>query len=261
MNMNTIMKFDKRHLTYYIAGGVGISILLGGIYYYWKKVSKVKLNPWLEEYFKEVQEMKKNSKGEICVELIGHIFQLISEVEEFLYLGENKDLEEARIVHVDSEKDYRALFSETMEARTEFYEKAQSLVESRLGISIAQIEQEGLSKLNSPEDKAKLRNARKKYDDVPEVAQANLREAFKYFVTHKKINDHRAQEQQYMASINPEYKTKAMAAIYLAKNKLQDEIRAKYKFDDKYFDQLLEKHGLLSDPEIKLLYDEWKLIE
>ncbi len=248
---------DKKKFFYYTTL---VFATVGGLYYVWKKLSKIKLNPWVEDYLNEIELMLKNKKDEIPLEAIGHIFQIITEVEEVLYLEQNSDLEEERVLSIKNEMRYRLLFAETMETRNEFYEKATKYVEKRLNISLAKIDE--ILKRHSPaETKNIIKNAKKAYPNVPNVPTSVLREAYIYYAKQKKLNDQFAQEQMLLLQINPDSQARVMANIYFTKNKLKDEIKAKYGFEEKYFDQLIEKHELLKDSEVAYYHDELKNIE
>lgn len=252
---------DKKKIYYYIAGGALATLGLAGFYFLYKKLSKPKLNPWLEEYFTEIQEMiSRNGGNEPTLEIIGHTFNIISEVEEYLYTKENKDLEEERVAAINNEREYRALFAETMEVRNEFYEKAASIVESKLHLTMQQMD-EALRKFDMKESKEALRSAKKSYATIPDVSSSKVRDAFIFYVREKKFNEEFIRQQLYMSNMNPDYKTKAMANIYYVKNKLRDQVKAKFGFDDKYFDQLIQKHNLGEDSEIKYYQEELKIIE
>jgi len=252
---------NKKTFLYVISGGALVSLAVSGLYYFWKRLSKPKLSAWVEEYMNEIEVMLKERKdGHISVEAIGHIFQVITEVEENLYVHQNADLEEERVDAIGRDQQYRLLFAETMETRNEYYEKATKYVEDRLKISIGELD-EVLKKFSPKETKDILKKAKKKYTDVPEVKQSAVREAFIYFVKQKKLNEKFSQEQIYIMNLNPEHRNRAMANIYFIKNKLKDEIKAKFGFDEKYLDQLVEKHDLLKDSEVLYYHEELKSLE
>jgi hypothetical protein len=246
---------------YYICGGALVAAAVGGAYVMLKKLSKPRLNAFIEEYFQEIEVMiAKNKDKTIPLEIIGHVFQIITEIEEYLYNLENHDLEEERIAVINNEQQYRMLFAETMEVRNEYYEKATKLVEDRLKISLAQLD-ETLRGMDIKETKDVLRKAKKPYKNVPEIEKSKVREAFIYWVQQKKQNERFAQEQMYIMNLNPDYRNRAMANIYFIKNKLKDEIKSKFGFEDKYMDQLIEKHDLLTDTEVKYYQDELNQLE
>lgn len=245
----------------YLTGGVLATLTVGGAYFILKRLSKPKLSQWLEDYLTEVEEMIKNNKGvDLSAMIIGHVYQLITEVEEHLYLSDHSDLEEDRVAMMNSPNDYRALFVETMEVREEYYKKATDIVEKRLNLSISNLD-EMLRKYDIKEAKEALRTAKKPYDKLPDVSKQTVREAFIYYVKEKKKNERIKDQEVYMMSMNPEYKNTAMANIFFIKNKLRDDIKAKYNLDEKYFDQLLDKYDLLNDSEVRYYQEEMKTLD
>jgi hypothetical protein len=255
------MDDNKKKLLTYLGGGAIAAFAVGTLYYFWKRNSEVKLNEWLEEYIKEVEVMLKNNQGkELTLEIIGHIFQLITEIEDYMYLLKNTDLEEDRLAAIDNEKEYRLIFAETMEVRNEFYEKGAAVVEKRLGISMGAMD-EILKKYDPAESKEIIRKARKPYKELPKVSIEKVRDGFIYFVKQKKINEKAAQEQLYMMKMNPDYRTRAMASIYYMKNRLKDEIKAKYGIEDKYLELLIEKYELQKDSEVLYYQQELRSLD
>jgi hypothetical protein len=246
---------------FYTCGAALFTAAVGGLYYVYKKTSKPKLNEYLEEYLKEIQAMIKNNKEKtLTVEIVGHIFQVITETEDYLYNLENSDLEEERVAYIKNEQNYRMLFAETMQIRNEYFEKATKLVEGILKISFAQLD-EILKQYDIKDTKDTLKKAKKPYKTLPDIEKSKVREAFIFQVQQKKQNERYAQEQMYIMNLNPDYRNQAMAQIYYVKNKLKDDIKSRFGFDEKFMEQLVEKHQLLADSEVKYYHDELNLIE
>lgn len=245
---------DKKKI---IFGGFAAAALSGLFYYLYKRLTKVQLSPWLEEYINELAEQVKKADQDkpLPLELIAFILNLLEEVEEHIYKNENPDLDTERQNALVDKKLYEELVYETILLREQCLDKARKIVEGRLNVSI-----HNLQEIMAQSDKAKLKTLlkenKKTYGTLPDVNSELLKKAYVEWVRTSIVHDRIAMKNFEAARYNPDYRTIAYEMLVFNKFLLKDKIAKDYKIEEKYFDQLLVKHNLLQDEEIRACKEE-----
>jgi hypothetical protein len=240
-----------------ILGGVSIaSVITFGLYYYFGKNKKIQLNDWFEEYIKELQTKLLTHKDNPTVELILDIFFLSSELEDYLYLNENQDLEDARLDNINNKERYEQLVLETEKRKSKCTLRGIEYVERKLDVSFGRLQD-----VLKDADKAHIRRSvepnKKSYIDLPELSTEKVREAYKSYVHFILSRDHVTKQQLAIVERNPEYEQIAMKIIQTNRCLTDDTIRKNFGVRPKYLQQLVREHKLLDEPEILGLYEKF----
>jgi hypothetical protein len=248
---------NPKNRPYVIAGAVILgSSLLTGIYFLYKKLTKLKLNQWLEEYFDEIQQKIKLLNGEpLSIEIIAYIHHLLKEIQDYLVQKNYPDLEEERIELLNHHKEYEAAIFDTMEAQEGYYRKATKLIEQKLGVKFEDI-QKVMQNADRKELGKCMEACRKPYYDVPKVDKELVKKAYLQYVDGTKKQMYLSQQQLALMSQNPEYQETAMKIIFTNKYLIQDSLKKKYGIDEKYLSQLVREHNLLDDEQIKEAHNQ-----
>jgi len=257
------MDSTPKKIIFYIGGTIGASLVVGGLYLMWNRLNKITLTEWLEEYFKEIEEMVNKETGkELSIETIGHIYHLISELEDYLYLVENYEFEEERMTDHNNKEKYKIQLEEMIQQRLKINKKAVRMAEKRLKFNLNKLD-EIVKSQDLRNVKEILLNSKKPYKKLPEISSENVRKAFILYSKKLKENKILEDEQTYLNDItgNSEFASVLTSNIYVNNIKLRDEIKAKYNVDYKYLDALIHKHNLLRDNEVRYYYEEKNKME
>jgi len=256
------MEKSKNKIAYYLGGGFIASLLLGGLYVLWNRLNAITLSDWLEDYFKEIKEKLKNNKEkEIPPEIIGNIYHLISELEDYLYLVENYDFEEARIAAYNTDI-YKMQFEEMLHLRMNCNKKAVSIAEKRLKFDLHELD-DMIKNYDLRNVKELMKNSKKSYDKLPDIPSDDVRRAFILYSKKLKENKLLEDEQTYLNQVtgNSDFGSILTTNIYVNNFKIRDEIKAKFNIDYKYLEPLLHKYNLLKDNEVKYYFEEKNKME
>lgn len=255
---------EKNKSKTYVAGTLALgTIIVAGGYYLYRKLTKVHLNSWLEEYIKEVtEELQQNKVNPIPLKLAAKILNLFSETQDYLYMCSHSDLESERIEAINSRRDYEELVSDTIEHRERYFLKAQKIIEARLNVSIEEVQ-----KIITESDKLLVREifatAKKPYriSDLPQVEKETAKNAYIYYVKML-INNYRINREQVMLmNRNPEMKDRIMMIYITNEYILKDNLKKQYKIEEKYLNQILTLHNLDNDEEIVNWREESRRLE
>jgi hypothetical protein len=252
-------KLDKKNAL--ILGGlVGVaSVATFGLYYYLTKTRKIHLNAWLEDYFKDLETKLVGNSTNPSVDTILNIFFLSSELEEYLYLKENQDLEEERLENVNNKEIYEHLVFETEKRKDKCTTRAIEYIEKRLNVSFARLH-EILRDTDKQTIRMNIEAGRRPYSVLPSITTDKVRDAYKAYIQLVMSCDYVTKQQLAIVERNPEYEGVAMKIIHINRCLMEDTIRKSYGVRPKYLQQLLKEHKLLEEPEIRSLNDTFKSI-
>ena len=245
----------------YLYGGIALgSLLVYASSWLLKKFKSVKVSPWLEEYFSDIKDQYKELKNKkLTAEFIGSVMNLSTELQTYLFANDHADLENDRVKNINNEKVYEELVAESVELHEKYYMASSDLIKSKTGIDMGELGQ-SLSTYDQKEIKDATKTQRKDYYDseLPLIEKDKLKEAYilyaKTYTQHARISS----EQMVLAQRKPEYQEIAFKTIFQNKFLLKDMIKSKYGIDTKYLEQLLKKHELLDDNEVRYYYEDVK---
>lgn len=250
---NYISKENKM----YLLKTVGITTLIGGgIYFFYKKVKEIRqntLSQWLEEYVKEAKIKLLNSKDNVInIETISFIFNLVTEIEEFLYYNENKNIEEKRL-SAFSTKDYEDIVIECLEIHEQTLERAKQIVNKRLNIDIDELQSSLESYKDKPYLKQLIQTNRKPYrpEQLPKLSKDIVKQGFMHYSSQIILHDKIDKNNINLAKSKPELKDSTLQVYFVNKYILKDYLKFNYGIEEKYFIQLLDMHDLNQDTEVK----------
>jgi len=240
-----------------IAGGISTFSGIGhGLFYLFKKFTNdktksLKLTPWLERFIEEVKsKLKENKQKFLKIETIALVINLLSEIEEYLYLKECISLEERRLLLIESPKEYEAAVFESLKQHEKYFSVAKNFLSKQLGINFDAII-ECINCCNIKEFKMILDENQFEYDDLPDVDKEILKKAFILY-SNQKIQQEKVSENLLLiAKANSEFYKVAVEIQNLNKFLLKDTIYREYGINEKYFYQLIKKNDLLNDKQIK----------
>jgi hypothetical protein len=253
----------KNNKSLYITGAIALGT--AAIYtfsYLLKKFKTITLNKWLDEYLSEIKDQFREVKNkEIYPEqFTASVMNLVNEIQNFLYMKENSDLEKERIGKLGDDKLYEEAVSQTVETHEKYYLDANSVIKSKTGIDVEKIKSEQLPKVSQFEFKKFLMSEKKNYfpEDMPKLDKSRLREAYifyaKTYTQHARISA----EQMSIMQTRPEYQEVAFKTIFQNKFLLKDLITTKYGVDSRFLTQMVVESGLLEDSEVNYYYEDVK---
>jgi hypothetical protein len=234
-----------------------ISIIGTGLYFVYKRVSKERLNKWLEEYIQEIEkEIEEQKKDILSIKTIIKIFNLITLIEDFLY---NKDYEsyEAERLKLFKTDSYEDSVLQCLDRHEICFKRAKIIVERRLKVNILDIN-EAINKHPANEIKRLLESTKRPFPEIPITDRETLKKAYLQYsrtlIEHDKINKNNILLSQAKPGLSEMTKRIFIINKYVAK----DYLKINYGIDEKYLGQLLEACNLLDDEEIKANIDELK---
>jgi hypothetical protein len=232
------------------------------IYYLWKRIYRVKLNKWLEEYIDKVDVMLKEEGKELSIETISYILHLNTEIADDFYSRECYECEANRLQAYNDNKDglYNLYMIDSINCYDKCLKKANSLLKQRLKVHIKKLESKIKSEMTL-QTIYKLKNYRKQYDKLPEVSKDKLIECYLYYAENKKRNFYLDQKEMNLMKKNFGYEQTASLNIFRNKFKLVDYLLTDYEVHYKYLDQLIKQNDLLKIPKIRYYYDELNVLQ
>jgi hypothetical protein len=239
-----------------IAGGIstlsGISHGLFSLFnkFTEDKTNSPKLTPWLESYIEEVRVKLKGSKEQFLKkETIACVVNLLSELEEYLYLKNCMSLEDKRILLIESPKEYEAAVFECLECHEKYFAIAKNFLKKRLSINFEAI-LDCVNSNNMKEFKILLEENQKEFDDLPNIDKEIVKKAFIVYCNQQMHHEKVSENLFLISKADPDFYKVAMEIHNLNKFLLKDTMQREYGINEKYFYQLLKKNDLLNDSQI-----------
>lgn len=249
---------DNKNL--YIYGGIALACTMyRGLSWLLKRFKTYSVNPWLEEYCRDAKDkfLELNDKKRLSPNFMAFIYNLMNEIQDYLYKLENSSFEVERRSYFKDKSRYEELVFESFELVENYQVQAAEILFKKTGISFDLIK-ENLANVDQREFKTAMITEKKNYyeSELPKISKSELKEAYityaKTFSSHNRIN----QEQMIIMQRKPEYQEIGFKTIITNKYLLKDLIFTKYGIEAKYLNQLVEKNHLLSDTEVSYHYED-----
>jgi hypothetical protein len=239
------------------SGALALASAVGyGVYNYYHKSKSEKLNKWLEDYIKEIEpKIKAEQETSLSPVTIASIVNLVTEIEEYLYLRDYSDIELKRISKLKTQE-YESAVNQTIELHEKTFLRASKIVEKALNVNINDLKEI----LDQQTDSKKLRELievnQKDYEQyLPKIEKETLKKAFLAYSAQLIQQDKVVKNMFNFAKLRPEFREKAIDIFNLNRYVLKDSIQKEFNINEKYFYQLLVKHDLLNDSEVKAQRD------
>lgn len=239
-----------------------------GYYLYNKFFSKnIQLSQFLEEYFLEA-ETKLQNEPTLSKNTVAFIINLFFELEDFIFITENRDLETERVdlLSKNLSEEYEKSLKTTIQMHEESTAKATQLLEQRLKISM-DIMQQKYSKFDKKEISELMRKNRKKYyhlcdnseDSEYKKEMLNKKKVKDAYLEWGRINKERDETSKKLflfSTQNQNFEAFALQLFMLNKYFVKDKIYTKYGIKSKHFNDLLTEFQLDDDKEVKEMKEE-----
>jgi hypothetical protein len=235
-----------------VAGGIStFSGISHGLMYLFNLFTSKDLSPWLEEYIDDANiKIKNKGKKILPIETVAFITNLLSEIEEYLYLKDYSDLENKRLNIMDNHKLYENAVYKSLENHEKTFKIAKNILDKRLNID-SSVLYDVIRSLDHIELKILLENNQKNYADLPTIDAQKFKRIYLMYCEQLKQKQKISESLLQMSNFKSEYKEVAIEINNLNKYILKDSILKEYGINEKYFYQLLRDKKLLEDTEIK----------
>lgn len=259
----------KKKIIYSALAITGISSLtVIGYYLYKKYLSKnTKLSQFLEEYFLEA-ETKLQNEPTLSNDTVTFIINLFFELEDFIFITENNDLETERINLLSKKlsEEYENSLKTSILMHEESTVKAKQILEQKLKISMDIIQQK-YSEIDKKEISELMRKNRKKYahlyddseDSEYKKETLNKEKVKNAYLEWGKINKERdeASKKLFLFSTqNQNYEAYALQSFMLNKYYVKDKLYTQYGIKSKHLNDLITEFQLDDDKEVKETKEE-----
>lgn len=259
----------KKKIIYSALAITGISSLtVIGYYLYKKYLSKnIKLSLFLEEYFLEA-ETKLQNEPTLSNDTVTFIINLFFELEDYIFITENNDLETERInlLSKNLSEEYENTLKTSILMHEESTAKAKQILEQKLKISMDIIQQK-YSEIDKKEISELMRKNRKKYahlyddseDSEYKKETLNKEKVKNAYLEWGKINKERdeASKKLFLFSTqNQTYEAYALQAFMLNKYYVKDKLYTQYGIKSKHLNDLITEFQLDDDKEVKETKEE-----
>jgi hypothetical protein len=239
-------------------GGIILGLLVGigtGLYL-WKKKSQPKLTPWLEEYIHEIQSRLEKNHNTLNLEIVSHILNLLTEIEDHFYIIKHAQLETNRAASIDNKSEYEELMHQSLELHDKYFNEARELLEERLpGVTYDQC-QLFLENLDKNEIKEAIEKFRKPYTNLPDLSKEQVKNAYIFYAKSLINNSKITREHMKIMNKNPELQEILMKMIFMNKYLLKDNLKLKFQLEEKHLSQLLEWYNLQDNHEVQYYQNE-----
>lgn len=243
----------------FLLGGFAVITAFGGIFKLYQNYKKDKLNTWLDEYVNEIEEKLqslKNNGQALGIEIICDVINLVAEIEEYLYMKENCNLEKSRISVMKTDA-YENTVMDCISAHEKTFQRANKIIEKKLKLNINELQanlEELYGKNGNDKQSVKdlLKICKKIYplEDLPKIEKEKLKEAYLYYSKQIEILHKVDLNNINITKIKPEFKEVALHVYLVNKYILRDTLKEEFGIEEKILNQLLILHDLDKDPDI-----------
>jgi len=212
---------------------------------------------WLVKYATFIENLIEKQNKKLNLEIVAYLINFIGEIEDFLFKQHFPDLEAERINNLENPNKhvYDELIFKTMEGQDKAFHEACTFVECRFGFTMSDFKtflekanSNGSAEWREMSSKCKLPYSK---EDLPIVDRIYLKQAYLEYANGIKLNASAISRLITFAQSSENYKEIAMMNIYNIKYRHRDFLKKKNKFDERYFDCLIENDDVLKkDPEI-----------
>jgi hypothetical protein len=252
-------KNKQNKLIFWGAGATLLAVFVGSAYYLYNLMSPEEELP--EEEENQIEEIKKesSSNGELTVEIAIKIMSIITKISEEIYKKNNPDLDEKRRNALDDQPLYEQLFQQSIQEKEIGFMEASNKVMPKFGHSFEKIQEMLQSK--HPLEIEKLSHLYEKMNfDKNSIPEKKLvKEAF---IFHgRRFRSEMIEVQKEMQQIGMQDQQFFFFKMMLAKTKVDDITYKKFELTEQQMKYLLFEYDLLSDPEVKKVYEQMMNLE
>lgn len=241
---------------YYALGLVGISGIIGGLYYLFQAFNEESVS---EETTTVIEQMKQDVElkgGELTPDDAIKIMALTNKHAEEIIRKSKPDIDQRRRAAINDRTKYDQICQEYFESKETAYQAATNTILKKFGnISMDDI-QAILSRVSPYELERKTFEVDKPSFDGPIPDKQKVKEIFKYYGNElsAKMREFHTNMSRFQG--DPNMQEYLIFGILILKVRVDDELYLKYNYTEAQIRYLLYHHDLINDPEIKEVNDK-----
>jgi hypothetical protein len=244
-------KSSSYSLAFYSLAAIGITGLLGGLYYLYTAFNdEGQVSQEINSQIEEIKQEAEENQGQITPELAIKIMALTNKQAEDLIKKAKPDIDERRRAALGT-PEYESICQEYFEVKEMAYQTATSLILKSYG----NIQMEDLHRVMSKVSPYELERRAFKYEKPTFTGELPSKELvktmFKYYGNQlaTKMREFHQRMNQYQA--DPNMQEFLIFRILILKIQIDDELYMKYKYTETQIRYLLYEYDLIDDPEVK----------
>ena len=239
---------------YYILGALGISGVIGGLYYLFQAFNEEQIS---EETSHIIEQMKNDSQiqGELTPEIAIKIMALTNKQAEEIIKKTKPDIDERRRAAINDKPKYDQICQEYFEVKEAAYQSASNIILKKFGNYGMEDIQNVMSRISPYDLERKSFEYEKPSFDGEYPEKAKVKEMFKYYGNELSMKMREFHQTMNRFQGDPNMQEFLIFGILVLKVRIDDELYIKYKYTEAQIRFLLYEHKLIDDPEIKEVND------
>jgi hypothetical protein len=238
-------------LTFYSLAAIGVTGLLGGLYYLYTAFNDdTEVSQDINSQLEEIKQEAEENKGELTPDLAIKIMALTNKQAEELIKKAKPDIDDRRRAAMGT-PDYDAICQEYFELKESAYQTATSLVLKSYG----NVQMEDLHAIMSRVSPFELEKKAFQFEkpvfsgEIP--SQSQVKEMFKFYGNQLAIRMREFHQRMNQFQADPNMQEFLIFRILILKVQVDDELYIRYKYSETQIRFLLYEYNLMDDPEIK----------
>jgi hypothetical protein len=236
---------------YYILGALGISGVVGGLYYLFQAFNEEQIS---EETSTMIEQMKQEAdlnKGELTPDLAIKIMALTNKQAEEIIKKTKPDIDERRRASINDKAKYDQICQEYFEVKEAAYQSASNIILKKFGNFGMEDIQNVMSRISPYELERKSFSYEKPVFEGEFPNRAKVKEMFKYYGNELSMKMREFHQTMNRFQGDPNMQEFLIFGILVLKVRIDDELYIKYKYTEAQIRFLLYEYDLIDDPEIK----------
>jgi hypothetical protein len=238
-------------LGYYALGLVGISSIIGGLYYLFNAFNDEEVDEQTSNAIEEVKQDVDLKGGELTPDIAIKIMALTNKQAEEFMKRTKPDIDERRRAALNDKARYDQICQEFFEMKEQAYVFASNAILSKFGNITMEDVQNVMARVSPYDLEKKSFEFDKPVFDGPLPDKQKVKDVFKIYGTEisTKMRDFHQQMSRYQS--DPNMQQYLIFTILILKIRIDDEMYMKYHLSETQIRYLLYHYDLMNDPEIR----------
>jgi hypothetical protein len=236
---------------YYALGLIGISSIIGGLYYLFQAFTEEDVSEQTTEAIEEMKQDVELKGGQLTPDIAIKIMALTNKHAEEFIKKTKPDMDEIRRSALNDKVRYDQICQEFFELKEQAYVSASNTILGKFGNITMEDVQNVMARVSPYDLERKSFEYDKPVFDGPLPEKQKVKEIFKIYGNEisTKMRDFHQQMSRFQS--DPNMQQYLIFSILILKIRIDDEMYMKYHLSETQLRYLLYHYDLMNDPEIK----------
>jgi hypothetical protein len=236
---------------YYALGLLGITSIIGGLYYLYQVFNDDDVSEQTSEAIEEMKQDVELKGGQLTPDVAIKIMALTNKQAEEFIRKSKPDLDERRRAALNDKARYDQICQEYFEIKEQAYVAASNSILSKFGNITMEDVQNIMSRVSPYDLERKSFEYDKPVFDGPLPDKLKVKEVFKIYGNEISTRMREFHQQMSRYQSDPNMQQYLIFTILILKIRIDDEMYMKYHLTETQLRYLLYHFDLMNDPEIK----------